>query len=89
MNIYRYDEVMTLQVNHLASVRFGADEGNAKNICNRIDKKVDAYASGNLSHAAEAMSLLWEVSQKDRPPGPATRDTNTSVCPAPLPSSYH
>jgi len=79
MNAYRYDEIRTIQVDHLASVRFGADEGNTKNLCDKIDEKVDAYASGNLGHAAEAVSLLWEVSQKDRHPGPTARATNTSV----------
>ena len=82
--MYRYDEVRTIQVNHLASVRLGVDEGNTKKLCDKIDKKVDAYASGDLGHAAEAMSLLWEISQKDRTTGPAARATNTSVCPVSL-----
>jgi len=81
MNAYRYDEIRTIQVNHLASVRFGADEGDTKNLCDKIDEKVDAYAGGNLGHAAEAVSLLWEASQKDKPPGSAARNMNSFVCP--------
>ena len=34
----------------------------------RLMKKVDAYAAGDLKHAADAMSLLWEVSKREKCP---------------------
>ena len=85
----RYDEVRTAQVDHLASVRFGVDEKITKNLCEKIDEKVDAYANGDLDHAAETMSLLWEVSKKDRHIVPATQTVGTSVRPPPLLSSCY
>ena len=63
---FRYDEVRTAQINHLVSARFGGEEGATKNLCDKIDEKVDAYVAGDLKHATETMSLLWEVSKKDR-----------------------
>lgn len=86
--MYRYDEVRIAQVNHLASVRFGVDEKITKNLCEMIDEKVDAYANGDLDHAAETMSLLWEVS-KDRHIVPAAQTVGTSVRPPPLLSSCY
>lgn len=73
-----------MQVKHLASVRFGVDEEVTKNLCEKIDEKVDAYANGVLNHAAEAMSLLWEASKTKRS-GPVPRGaTGISVCPLTL-----
>lgn len=73
-----------MQVNHLASVRFGVNEETTKNLCDKIDEKVEAYATGDLKHAADAMSLLWEVSKKGRRPGPVpiSQSTSASVRPA-------
>lgn len=88
MGIYRYNEVRTMQVNHLAFVRFGVDDEVTKNLCEKIDEKVDAYANGDLSHAAEAVSLLWEAS-KSRGSSLASQSMSASVCPPPLPSSHH
>ena len=48
-------------------------------LCDKIDEKVDAYVAGNLKHAAEAISLLWEASKKDRRTIPAPQSTSTSV----------
>lgn len=55
-------------INHLASVRFGVNEELTKDLCDKIDEKVDAYAAGELKYAADAMSLLWEVSKKGKRP---------------------
>ena len=83
MIVRRYDEVRVIQVDHLASVRFGGNEETAKKLCDKIDEKVDAYASGDLPHAAEAVSLLWEVSKKSRHIVPVPQGANTSVSLAP------
>ena len=79
----RYDEVRTAQVNHLVSARFGVNEGTTKNLCDKIDEKVDAYASGDLKHAVDTVSLLWEVSRKGKRQVPTSpfQSTNTSVRP--------
>lgn len=55
-----------MQVDHLASTRIGGDKDITKQLCDKIDEKVDAYVAGELKHAAEAMSLLWEVSKRDK-----------------------
>ncbi|KAF9778364.1 hypothetical protein BJ322DRAFT_495081 [Thelephora terrestris] len=81
----RYDEVRAMQINHLASVRFGGDGAVKKKLCDEIDEKVDAYVAGDLKHAAEAVSLLWEAS-KDRRPIAVPQNTSIFVRPAPF---YH
>jgi hypothetical protein len=62
-----------MQINHLASVRFVGGDKVVKDLCDEIDEKVDAYASGDLKHAAGAISLLWEASKKSRQSIPASR----------------
>lgn len=77
-----------MQINHLASARFGGEEGVTKKLCDKIDKKVDAYVAGDLKHATEAMSLLWEVSKKDRSTIPLQSlggFVRATASPAPLP----
>ena len=59
------------------------DEETTRNLCDKIDEKVDAYASGDLKHAVDTVSLLWEVSKKGKgqvPTSPA-QSTKTSVRP--------
>lgn len=85
ISIYSYGKVRAMQVDHLVSaIRFGVNEEVTKSLYERIDEKVDAYANGNLDHAAEAMSLLWEASKKSRRSALAPRDKDTLVCPPPL-----
>ena len=60
-----------------------------RNLCDRIDEKVDAYANGDLGHAAEAVCLLWEVSKKRRHTGPVFRAASNSVRLTLLVSSRH
>lgn len=75
-----------MQINHLASIRFGVNEELTKTLCDKIDEKVDAYAAGDLNHAGDAMSLLWDVSKKGKRPAPVPihHIATTSVRPAPL-----
>ena len=64
-----------MQVDYLVSARsvwFGADDEMMKKLYEKIDEKVDAYASGDLEYAGEAMSLLWEVWRKRRKNSPAS-----------------
>lgn len=89
VNQSRYNQVRLIQVNHLASARFGVSEEITKNLCDKIDEKVDAYSAGDLKHAVDAMSLLWEVSKKSKRPSPNTLSPSISVSPAPLLPSRH
>ena len=68
-----------MQINHLASARLGVNEEFTRNLCDKIDEKVDAYAAGDLKHAADAMSLLWEVSKKGKRPAPILQNTSAPV----------
>ena len=70
-----------MQINHLGSVRFDGDEEVTKKLCDQIDEKVDAYAAGDLEHAAEAMSLLWEASKKGKSSTPAPQSTSAFESP--------
>jgi len=89
VNLYRYDEVRVTQVDHLASVRFDRNEETTKNLCDKINEKVDAYANGDLRHATEVVSLLWEVSKKRRHTPLVPRAASTSVRLIPLVPSHH
>ena len=80
----RYDEVRTIQANHLAFVQASADAESSKKLWEKIDEKVDLYANGDLGHAAEAMSLLWEVSKRGRCSGQVRRGGGSTVCAMPL-----
>ena len=70
-----------MQINHLGSVRFDGVEEVTKKLCDQIDEKVDAYAAGDLEHTAEAMSLLWEASKKDKSSTPAPQSTSAFESP--------
>ena len=89
MNVYRYDEVRIIQVDHLASVRCDRNEKTTKNLCDKIDEKVDAYANGDPRHAVDALSLLWDVSKKRKHTAPAPRAASTSVRLTSLAPSHH
>lgn len=73
---------MTEQVNHLASVWFRGDRESAEYIGERIDRKVESYAKGNLDHTTEAMTLLWELSREDENScqSPKTERKSHPVC---------
>jgi hypothetical protein len=80
-----------MQINHLASARFGVNEETSQNLCNEIDERVDAYAMGSLKHAAEIVSLLWKVANNSRRSTsiPVPQNAGTSVRPMSLLLSCH
>ena len=84
LNVSRYDEIRDIQINHLASARFGVNEETTNNLCDAIDEKVDAYAMGDLKHAAEIVPLLWGAAKNRRgsTPAPTPQTAGTSVRPA-------
>ena len=63
-----------MHVNHLASILSRADEDSAKLLCERIDEKIDYYASGALDHAVDAITLLWKLSKASGRPLPVAPD---------------
>ena len=76
MSVYRYDEIRIIRVGCLV---YGRNEGTTKNLCDKIDGRVDAYANGDLRHAADAVALLWEVSKKRRHTAPIPGAASTFV----------
>jgi hypothetical protein len=60
----RYDEIRTLQVNHLRYVWSSGSSEESKTLHKNLDKKIDSYAAGELKHAAEAISSIWNLSRK-------------------------
>ena len=86
MSVYRYEEVRITQVDHLASVQFGVDDETMEKLC-KINEKIDAYASGDLKHAGEAVSLLWEVLEKRRDSPPVHSSSASLLSPHPRPTS--
>ena len=52
-----------MHFNHLASTLYGKDEMFAKNLCCKIDEKIDCFANGDLDHAANVIALLWKLSK--------------------------
>ena len=61
-----------MHVTRLASLLSPANESSVKDICDKLDEKIDCYVNGELDHAADAVSLLWKFS---RGPVPAAPDS--------------
>ena len=55
-----------MQAEHLVSVIYSADKESAKNLCDRVDEKVESFANGNLDRAVDAITLLWKLSKEGR-----------------------
>ena len=67
----RYDQIRDLYTSQLASVWIG-DSTEATRAS--FDRKIDSFAEGELEHAAEMLSTLWEVVKK---PGGITVPSNS------------
>jgi len=65
MCVHRYDEIRTMQVNYLVSVWLSGGEKESKELHKKLDEKIDSYATGELEHAAEAISSIWDSACKD------------------------
>ena len=53
-----------MQVIHLVSVWSSGDKEESETLHKKLDEKIDNYAAGELEHAAEAVSSIWELSRK-------------------------
>jgi len=72
MDIIRYKSIETMQAEHLVSVVYSADKESAKNLCDRIDEKVESFANGDLDRAVDAITLLWKLSKEGRRSSPVS-----------------
>jgi len=59
----RYDEVRSLYINQLACAWM--EDSTTESIRASVKEKVNSFAQGNLKHAGEALSALWEIVNKD------------------------
>ena len=57
---HRYSEVRTMEVNYLSSIISSGSEEGTKTIREKLDQKIDSYASGKLDHATDVISLILE-----------------------------
>ncbi|KAF9645618.1 hypothetical protein BDM02DRAFT_3271586 [Thelephora ganbajun] len=83
----KYEDIRTMQVNHLASVLSSADEVSAKDLCGKVDEMVDNYANGDLDHAMDAIILLWKLAKEPRRSPPASPVARSSVRPTSGPAN--
>ena len=59
----RYDDVRSLYVDQLAFIWM--EDSTTETTRARVDKKIDSFVEGDLEHAAEMLSTLWEIVNKD------------------------
>ena len=67
----RYDQIRDLYASHLASAWM---EDQNKTTRASFDKKIDSFTEGELEHAVEILSTLWEIINK---PGGITAPSNS------------
>ena len=60
---HRYDEIRSLYVNQLAFIL--AQDSTTEETRAGVDEKIDSFYEGDLEHATEALSALWEIVNKD------------------------
>jgi len=70
---HRYDEIRDLYAHQLASVWM--EDSTTEETRVRIEEKIDSFYEGDLEHAADVLSALWEILNKD---GDITAPSNTS-----------
>ena len=59
----RYDEIRSLYVDQLASAWI--EDSMTEEIRASVDRKIDSFIEGDLEHATETFSTLWEIAYKD------------------------
>lgn len=73
---YRYTEIRNIYVGQLAHV-WVMDSTEA--IRTGVEKKIDSFAEGDLEHAAEILSALWKIANKEGNIGvPSSVSSNVS-----------
>lgn len=61
MDHNRHEEMGKIQIQRLESVSANTDKEFMKNLCERIEEKIDGFANENLDHAVDAIVLLWKL----------------------------
>ena len=59
----RYDEVRNLYIDQLAVAWM--DCGTTETTRAKVEEKIDSFSEGDLEHATEILSRLWEIASKD------------------------
>jgi len=59
----RYDEIRNLYIDRLAYTWMEAS--TAETTRANVNKRIDSFVEGDLEHATEMLSALWEISNKD------------------------
>ena len=59
----RYDEMKNLYVNKLATAWINDSAAETTRVS--FDKKIDSFVKGDLEHATEMLSTLWEIINKN------------------------
>lgn len=57
-------------MNHLLGVWLSGNKEESKAVRKKLDEKIDSYAAGELEHAVDAISSIWEISISNKE-GPA------------------
>ena len=60
---FRYDEVRSLYIDQLASV-WVLDSATETTRAS-VERKIDSYVEGDLEHATDVLSTLWEIVNRD------------------------
>lgn len=86
--VRRYDEIRTVQAVHLMSVWVSGGE-KSRTLHENLDEKLDSYAAGELGHAVEAVSLIWDLSRgrvalPSVPQSPRNNEFQFTSCKPPL-----
>ena len=54
-----------MQVNHLLSTwSSGSETESSRTVREKLEQKIDSYAAGELDHAVDIISSIWEISRK-------------------------
>ena len=59
----RYEDIRNLYVNHLAYLWMEDSTSEATRIS--VEEKMDSFAEGDLEHAGEILSMLWDIVNVD------------------------
>ena len=59
----RYDEIRSLYVDQLVSA--WTEDATTEATTVSIDKKIDSFGQGDLEHATDILSTLWEIMNTD------------------------
>ena len=60
---HSYDEIRSLYISQLAFVLMEDSTTEATRV--RVDEKIDSFYEGDLEHATDVLSALWEMVNKD------------------------